>query len=136
MVAKIGWEVFEGVFIVVSTAGDVDDSDWNNLLSDLKHSRVKTYFAVALGSTNVNPFQRKAVANMVQEKGMNARVVTDSSLTRGLVTAVSWFVPGIKSFSTTNLSRAIESVGLTDSKMISFGLLVEKLIGKYSQEAA
>lgn len=101
MEAQLVWEkTNESTMLVVSNEGSVSDEAWDALCEEVERSGVSTYFAVIVGTTSVNPTQRRRLGEILKARGIKSCVVMfgASSLMRGLVTAVSWFVPNIRTF--------------------------------------
>lgn len=111
-VADLSWETVDDVIIGYGTPGRVPDAIWNQWVEALKAPRVTRVINLSSGYTEVSSVQRAAASAVLKERNLTVAVVTDETLMRGMVTAVSWFVGNnIKAFSWRQIGDAIAFLG-------------------------
>jgi hypothetical protein len=108
------WELLQDVMVTQTVPGPISDELYiNQFVSDLKKNTVRVIFSVAFGATSLTATQRKAAADVLRDKHILAIVVTDSRMTRGIITAVSWLGANAKAFGwdDVDLSKAVQATG-------------------------
>lgn len=133
MNCKMAWSTNYGVMIVASTDGDIADSDWDRILADMEKYPINNYLGVTTGTTTATPLQRKRVSDILTRRGISTAIITDSRLTRGLVTAVSWFTKNIKAYSHADLSIALARLNLTPQEQGAIKDITTKLLIQVGQ---
>lgn len=108
--AAYQWEIVDRICVLRARAGEFEESDFQRWLHEVQDSNVQAILAVAKGVATVNATQRKATAEMIKKKNIRTYVVTDSALTRGIVTAVSWLGAQISSHSWKNLDEVLSQL--------------------------
>ncbi|MCH9681783.1 MAG: hypothetical protein K0V04_10145 [Deltaproteobacteria bacterium] len=105
------WEVLENVVVIRARPGGVEERVFKAFLDDLRNSSADHVFAIAAGVATLTPVQRRSSAEEFKAKNIMTQVVTDSALTRGIVTAVSWLGANITSYSWKDLEKAFTELG-------------------------
>lgn len=106
------WELVDDVIITQTVPGPISDELYiNRFVGDLKKNKVRVIFSVSMGETSLTATQRKAAADVLRDKGILAVVVTDSRMTRGIITAVSWLGANAKAFGweDSDLEKAVKA---------------------------
>jgi hypothetical protein len=120
-----------GLIIVVHPRTAPSDQEWDAYLTEyVKYDPEKLLTLVFTDGGAPSAGQRKAVNDMLQGRTTRAAVVTKSPLVRGVVSALGWFNPKIKSFPPSNIDGAMRYLGLQSSEFaqvrIQLRLLREK----------
>lgn len=108
------WELFDDIMVTQTVPGPITDELYiNQFVGDLKASNARVIFSVSMGSTPLTATQRKAAADVMRDKQLMAVVVTDSRMTRGVITAVSWLGANAKAFGweDADLAKAVQATG-------------------------
>ncbi len=105
--------------ILVHTRSSPSAGEWTAYCDDTQRWRrsVESYLVVSDGG-GPNASQRAELREAVEAETTSARtaVVTVSPIARGIVTAIGWFNPGIRAFSTVRLHDALDYLRVTDSE--------------------
>lgn len=101
------WEIVGEVAVSMAFPGEIPVDVWDRYLADVQRYRSRYILALSTGSNSINATQRKAVADVLRKQEILAVVVSDSALTRGIVTAVSWLGAKTKSFNWNQVDQAL-----------------------------
>jgi hypothetical protein len=107
----MAWSRFREVYLLVHAPGIPADEDWSEFIRDVT-TTVLPGIVVMAGNAKLSPSQRADVQQWFLENGVRGSVVTDSALARGVVTALGWFKVKLKSFSPSELDRALDFAGV------------------------
>ncbi|NUP09682.1 MAG: hypothetical protein HOW73_26860 [Polyangiaceae bacterium] len=105
------FEQFGDTVAMVHTADAPSDTEWDAMLAFLRThwpARVLV-FTEGGGPTTL---QRGRLNDALGKDVMSTAVVTSSAVVRGIVTALSWFNPGIKTFSPDGAAAALRYLGV------------------------
>jgi hypothetical protein len=126
MPKTMAYKLHKRIMILVHAKDAPSDDEWKVYLKDATMSRdtIQGFLVVSEGG-GPNTVQRAEMneALEVEKRGPKTAVVTVSRIGRGIVTALSWFNPGIKAFSTINVPAALDYLGMP--KPDHDGLLLE-----------
>jgi hypothetical protein len=102
---------FGETMTMVHTAEAPTDAEWDAMLT---HFRAKRAPRVIVFTDGGGPtiLQRGRLNDALGGSVVKTAVVTSSQVIRGIVTALSWFNPGIKSFSPDRAALALTYLGL------------------------
>lgn len=109
------WELLGDVLLATVVPGEIEGDRWEQYLVMLRDKRVRTVMALVQGSVSIDAKKRKGAADGLNERGMEVVVVTDSRMTRGMLTAMSWLGAKFRAFSWTELDKALQQTGATAS---------------------
>jgi hypothetical protein len=116
------WVVIKDVVVHASTAGEIPGHVWQQFLGDLKKKRVTKALGLSLGQAAVTSLQRKEASEVSKAQNIKSAIVTDDSLVRGVLTAMSWLGANVKPFSWAQLGDAIKFLELdTDTESLVLG---------------
>jgi hypothetical protein len=113
MPRTMGYKLFKQRFLLlIHTKENPTDDEWKVYLTDVRQwfDKIEGFLVISEGG-GPNTLQRGEMNDVLESKKRGAfktAVVSLSRLVRGIVTALSWFNPGIKAFSTLNVSQALE----------------------------
>ena len=99
------WVVVDDLVICLTQAGPIPDDLWARFARDVASPSVKAVLGLSFESVSVNSVQRKAVSAAI--KGKTLAAVLDSTVTRGVLTALGWLGLNIKVFPWKQLEVAI-----------------------------
>jgi predicted Fe-Mo cluster-binding NifX family protein len=102
------WDRKGDVMFTRTLSGEIADEDWYKFLEDLKNG-VRVVFAVSHGDVAPSATQRRDAAKILSDHKITAIVLTDSRVSRGILTAMSWFGASVMAFPWTELQRAVEA---------------------------
>lgn len=101
-------KVIKNLGISVHTAKPPTNEEWQELITLMQPSDVANFRAISLTDGGApNSAQRKSMNDYLAGRVPLSAVVTQSTVVRGVVTAMSWFNPNIKSFSPEELDAAL-----------------------------
>lgn len=108
------WTFLDDIVVSETVPGEITDELYFRFCDEIEASDVRMVFAISTGGNSLTSAQRKRISGVMQKKGVSAVVLTDSRLTRGVVTAVSWLGARAKAFGWNDLEAAIEYSGVGD----------------------
>jgi hypothetical protein len=112
------WEVV-GDVIATRTAGPMPQDAWEGFIRDLIRHDVKRIFALVVGPATLSTHQSRHGADTFKARNIEAVVVTDQRLTRGIVTALSWLGVNIEGFAWVELDRALAHVSRSTEQQLA-----------------
>ncbi|EYF01786.1 hypothetical protein [Chondromyces apiculatus] len=117
------------VFVLLHSEGPPSDEEWSKYINQLKTmkdlSKVRSIAFTDGGAPNSR--QRKDVNDILKGRPGLAAVVSYNSLVRGVVTALNWFNPAVKTFSPDKLAEAYEYMKLTRDEIFNVNKAIEEL---------
>jgi hypothetical protein len=115
MTRKLAYTFFKRrLLILVHTKDAPENDEWKEYVESARKWRQEIQgFLVVSDGGGPNTMQRAELdeAIDIEHHPGKTAVVTISRIARGIVTAISWFSPGIKAFGTNQLHQAIEYLG-------------------------
>lgn len=131
MTKSMAFRQVRGVVIAAHTDRDPSEEEYNGYcdfcLGLPKH--VNRYLIVSEGGAPT-PKQRASTNETLKKRGQpeaTVAVVTPKTIVRGIVTALSWFNPKIKSFAPTEIDVAMRYLGLSPTEAGEVSLELRKL---------
>jgi hypothetical protein len=96
---------------MVHTADAPTDQEWDEMLDHHRRHR-PTRVLVFTDGGGPTTLQRGRLNDALEGRVVKTAVVSSSQVVRGIVTALSWFNPGIRSFSPGEAPRALTYLGV------------------------
>ena len=112
----MAWASFEDVSFVVHAPGPPSDVDWSEHMADAHAGRPPKSVLVIANDSSVSPKQRQDIQKWVAQSKARLAIVTRSMMTRGAVTALSWFGVQARAFSPEHLDQALDYAGIDKSR--------------------
>lgn len=128
------WTVEEEVMVVVSGDGVMPEDLWARHMDDLQNKPVSRVLGFNLGTVSVTSVQRKQASDIAKQRGMFSIIVSDSAMTRGIITAVSWLGANIKAFPWSEKDRAYSALDLEPEAESSVRKRAEALLKECEAE--
>ena len=122
------WE--RQVIVLVHTKDSPTDEEWKAYCDDARKWRTQVRGILVLSEGGgPNSVQRGELEAALDHPEYNAKtaVVTLSRVARGIVTALSWFTPKIKAFSTLQIPAALEYLEVPPRSHDSIGVTIKAL---------
>jgi hypothetical protein len=130
--ASLSWTRYQDVLIVAQRPGLPSDADWAEYLHDISASPFKG--VLVIGEDNkLGPTQRAAVVDLLKRNNARNAVVTSSTITRGVMTALGWFGLPVKAFAPTNVDGALEFLAVPLAQRGEALATVEKVKALYTE---
>lgn len=105
--------------VTVHTATPPSTDEWNqylvfcaDLVAEFRDAPLKPFSIVFTDGAAPNTEQRRAFLDIVARHPFTSAIVTGSRVTRGVVTLLSWFAPGVQAFSPTDVDGILRHAGL------------------------
>jgi hypothetical protein len=113
--SRFACTIVDGVVLGVHAKEDPSDADWHQYVSATRdvlesHGSVKV-LAYSMGG-GPNAVQRTKANELFKDRPQHVAVMLNSALTRGIVTALSWFNPKIRAFNLDQLDDACKYLEL------------------------
>jgi hypothetical protein len=124
--SSLSWAVHRQLLIVAQRAGVAPAADWAAYMQDIEPQAVRGVLVIAIG-TKLTPSQRADVERFNKSKQAGSAVLTDSVVTRGVVTALSWFGVPIKAFAPSQLASALEFLSVPSDQRQETAAVVERV---------
>ena len=103
------WHFIADIVVTETVPGEITDDLYFRFVNEIDIRNVWTVFSMAQSEAgSISATQRKRVSAVMSKKGIAAVVITDDTLTRGIVTAVSWLGVKAKAFTWKEIEKAIE----------------------------
>ncbi|HEX2572824.1 MAG TPA: hypothetical protein VH877_24955 [Polyangia bacterium] len=109
---RLHWKVIDDILIACSTAGEVPQELWKDLIADVRKHRVTKVIGLSLGQSSISSSQRKEVSELARLQGIRLVNITDDKLVRGIMTALSWLGVNVIAFPMSQLREGIASLKL------------------------
>lgn len=131
MAKNLGYGQAAGVILAFHTKEDPTESEWQGFCDfTLKLPKHCDKYLIRTKGGGPNAKQRQQTNEVLKTRGTpmtNVAVVTEATIVRGTVTALSWFNPNIKAFSPADLDAAMRYLGLSPAAAGEVGLALRKL---------
>lgn len=116
MPRTMAYKLFKQRFILLVHSKDTPtDEEWKPYIEDCRawRDKIEGFLIVSEGG-GPNTLQRGEMNDALEaeKRGGKTAVVTLSRVARGIVTALSWFNPDIKAFSTLSIPAALDYLGV------------------------
>ncbi len=104
--------------LTMNTAAPPSTDDWNrylifcaDLVAEYRNASMLPFSIVFTDGGAPNTEQRRSFVDVVGKTKFSSSIVTTSRLTQGVVTLLSWFTPGLRAFSPTNVDGILDHCG-------------------------
>lgn len=130
--SRFAWTVTDGNFIIgVHSTENPSNEEWEGYLAAgraaLAAEGSVRSLAYSLGG-GPNSLQRSQTNELFKGSPQRVAVMLNSALTRGVVTALSWFNPEIRAFNLEQLDAACEYLGLSPEKTREVEALIKQML--------
>jgi hypothetical protein len=111
--ASMAWSIFDEIVVTLHNGKPPRDVDWAEYMSDVERTgvRLRGILVIPRG-TRITPKQRVEVQKWFEVNKARAALVTDSAVSRGVVTALSWFGVAIKAYRESELEDAMRYLAI------------------------
>ena len=131
------FKVVEGVLVLVHDEDCPGDEEWFTYVQEIKRQGAFLLPEIVLTrGGRPNSLQRKLLTDVLGGRAMKVAVLSDHTMVRGVITAISWFNRDIRAFGAQDLPGAIAYLGLP---MAHLGLVrgtIASLQEELTQKAA
>lgn len=107
------WTVEDGVMVVVAGEGVMPPDKWAEHMRDLADEPVTRVLGLNIGTIQLTSVQRKQASDIAKQRGLFSIIVSDSAMTRGIITAVSWLGANIRAFPWSDFDGAMKALRLS-----------------------
>ncbi len=109
----IVYSVVDHVFLVCAGDNAPTDAEFKEMVEAVStlDNRV-TGMLVFAGSKNPSLKQRSKMVSVLRQRDLKVAMVRDSRLARGAITAIGWFVQGVKAFQEPDIDRALDHLNV------------------------
>ena len=112
------WSIVNNIAVTMAIEGEIGDKIWTEFIEELQRHNIRYILALGFGKSEISATQRSAIANAMKNQNIQCSVVTDNSLTRGLVTAVSWLGANVRGHKWKSLDAAIAWLGVDEGSQL------------------
>jgi hypothetical protein len=89
------------------------DEEWEVVCAFCRGANPPVRVLVLSAGGAPTPAQRHAILDASGGKGLPQAILTESHIVRGIVTAISWFVKGVRAFAPSDLQAALDHLRIT-----------------------
>ena len=122
--------VRQKLFLVVHTKDNPDEKEWADYLGGIRSAcgKVDSILIISDGG-GPNTMQRGQMNDLLDSLKFQGKVavVTINRIVRGIVTAISWFNPTIKAFSTIQIPAALKYLDIPETQHDYFNIEIKRL---------
>ncbi len=104
----IAYSVVDNVLLVCAGDDTPTDEEFGQMVKTIRdlHSSV-TGILVLAGTKRPTSNQRSEMTAVLKRRALGLALVSESRLARGAITAIGWFVQGVKSFRESEIQQAL-----------------------------
>lgn len=137
------------LIVVMHTATAASADEWSgylamltSMISELQLSPMAPTALVFTDGAAPSAEQRRSFIDLVGKRRFQSSVVTTSRFTRGIVTALSWFTPGVRAYDPDDAAAILQHVGIGSYDLPVMMAMAEELaadvggVGVYDRFAA
>ena len=107
--ASMAWGSCEKLLVVVHAPRIPDEADWAQFMEDVQPVTVRWLLVVA-GDARLSPKQRSDMHEWFKRIEAEAAVLTNSQISRGIVTALRWFGVPVRAFAEDDFDKALDAL--------------------------
>lgn len=108
----VRWSVIDNLMISFVSPGEVTEREFDAWMREFTTKPFTRYLATSVGFIHLNSVQRKRIADAMKTKAAKTAILTDETLIRGVVTALSWMGADIKSFRWDQVREALRHLDM------------------------
>jgi hypothetical protein len=109
------WKTQDELLIALHREGGVPEARWAEFQQALRSPPIRRTLVITYRDATITALQREDMIETAKHHLDVFAVAFESMVTRGVLTALSWFLPALQVFRVTQLEAAIEHVGTTPS---------------------
>lgn len=113
----LAFEYSNEFLIVVHTTVVPADEDWQRMVDHVYAQTTLRGTLVLSPGAKPNPTMRSDIRNLHEHFGTLTAVITTSTVSKGVMTALSWFNVPIKGFSPNQIDEALTYLGRPDMRL-------------------
>jgi hypothetical protein len=121
------WYIVGDVLASFTSAGVIDDETRASYVDVLQNGKFRVNLACSADGS-ISLTQRKGTSDAVKSRNLPVIVLTDSRITRGVVTALNWLGANIGAYSWVGLNAALKSLEVDPKVEEDLRAMVEHFI--------
>lgn len=102
------WQLFGDILLVCVVPGDIEPARWESYLTVLRSGDCRLIFTLVKGAVSIDANMRSSAAGALKVHDLPVMVITDSRLTRGMLTAMSWLGAKFSPYRWADLDTAVD----------------------------
>jgi hypothetical protein len=111
------FKVIDQTFIVVYGASNPTNEEWEEYLGEVERQGFEsTVQLIVTEGGGPDSLQRKLLNEKLKGRSVPVAVVSRSTITRGVVTALSWFNTKIRAFMPSDFAGALRYLGVPEAQ--------------------
>jgi hypothetical protein len=119
------WRLVEDVLVTFTSDGIIDGTTWSQFVEILEVGEFRVQLSFSAGGS-ISSTQRKGASDAINKHKHPVIVVTDSRVTRGVVTALTWLGANIKANSWSQLDAVLSSLSVSAASEQTIRTLAQK----------
>jgi hypothetical protein len=130
-------EIQGRVVVLVHTGGAYTPEEWRSVLALARRPDLNELRLIVCDDTpTIDSARRAEVIEAMGGRVSTAAVLTDNVLSRGVITAIGWFKPGMKAFPPDQIEKAAHYLGLTEKERAFASKMLARLRGSPARTTA
>lgn len=129
------WETVDDIIVAVTAPGDIDSQVWTRYVGDLKQPHANYVLSLVRGAVSIDAVKRNEAASTVKDNNLQVIVITESRLTRGVLTAVAWMGANITALSWNDLEKAFDKIKASDETRLRILTIADAFIAATPDES-
>jgi len=121
------WYIVGDVLASFTSAGVIDDETWAQYVDVLQNGKFRVNLACSADGS-ISSTQCKGASDAVKSRNLPVIVLTDSRITRGVVTALNWLGANTGAYSWASLNAALKSLEVDPKVEEELRAMVEQFI--------
>jgi hypothetical protein len=117
------------IMVVIHTSRPPSDAEWKEYVDGVASCDLETARSIVITDGGApSAQQRKLLNDVIGGRQPPGVVISPSTFVRGVVTALSWFNPGLKAFAPEDFDKACHYLELSPSEIEEVWLAVDRLV--------
>lgn len=117
------------IMVVIHTSQPPSDAEWKEYVEGVASLDLSTARSIVITDGGApSAHQRKVLNDVIGGRQPPGVVISPSTFVRGVVTALSWFNPGLKAFAPEDFDNACKYLELSGSEIEEVWLTVDRLV--------
>ncbi|MCA9684406.1 MAG: hypothetical protein KC457_19585 [Myxococcales bacterium] len=125
---------FDDVYLVVHYTSVASAEDWKRFITSANEAPKLGGLLVVAGGAKLEADQRNDIRDLYEKHKMKIGVLSDSRITRGITTALSWFGIQVRAFRSSELAGLAEYLG-QEARLEELRSTVIPLLGRSYDES-
>ncbi len=117
------------IMVVIHTSRPPSDAEWKEYVDGVESLELETARSIVITDGGApSAQQRKRLNDVLGGRQPEGVVISPSTFVRGVVTALSWFNPGLKAYPPEDFDKACQYLRLSPTEIEEIWLTIDRLV--------